>query len=215
MTTNFVFIRHGETDWNRQQRFQGQIDIPLNAIGLEQAQRLGRHLAPTPTEILLCSDLTRAQQTAAPLALAWGQQAQALPGFREQSFGVLEGLDVPTIKAQHPELWRQWLEHRADFALPGGESLQQFHARVVKSVRDAAQAHPGKTLTVVTHGGVLDMLWRTVHGLPLDGLRSCDIPNTGINRLRWHQGSLELLQWAEVAHLQGMPEQPSTRAGER
>ncbi len=215
MTTHFVFIRHGETDWNRQQRFQGQIDIPLNAIGLEQARRLGRHLAPTPTEILLCSDLTRAQQTAAPLALAWGQQAQALPGFREQSFGVLEGLDVPTIKAQHPELWQQWLEHRADFALPGGESLQQFHARVVKSVRDAAQAHPGKTLTVVTHGGVLDMLWRTVHGLPLDGLRTCDIPNTGINRLRWHQGSLELLQWAEVAHLQGMPEQPSTRAGER
>lgn len=215
MTTHFVFIRHGETDWNRQQRFQGQIDIPLNAIGLEQAQRLGRHLAPTPTEVLLCSDLTRAQQTAAPLALAWGQQAHPLPGFREQSFGVLEGLDVPTIKAQHPELWQQWLEHRADFALPGGESLQQFHARVVKSVRDAAQAHPGKTLTVVTHGGVLDMLWRTVHGLPLDGLRTCDIPNTGINRLRWHQGSLELLQWAEVAHLQGMPEQPSTRAGER
>jgi probable phosphoglycerate mutase len=141
--------------------------------------------------------------------------AHARAGFREQSFGVLEGLDVPTIKAQHPQLWQQWLEHRSDFALPGGESLQQFHARVLQSVREAADAHPGKTLTVVTHGGVLDMLWRTVHGLSLDGLRTCDIPNTGINRLRWHRGSLELQQWAEVTHLQGLPEQPSTRAGER
>ena len=215
MTTDFVFIRHGETDWNRQQRFQGHIDIPLNDSGLEQAQRLGHHLAHTPADTLLCSDLQRAQQTAAPLARAWGMPAHTRAGFREQSFGVLEGLDVPTIKAQHPQLWQQWLEHRSDFALPGGESLQQFHARVLQSVREAADAHPGKTLTVVTHGGVLDMLWRTVHGLSLDGLRTCDIPNTGINRLRWHRGSLELQQWAEVTHLQGLPEQPSTRAGER
>lgn len=213
--TDFVFIRHGETDWNRQQRFQGQIDIPLNATGLEQAQRLGRHLADTPVDVLLSSDLQRARQTAAPLATAWNTSAMAVPGFREQSFGVLEGLDVPTIKTQHPQLWQQWLEHRADFALPGGESLQQFHARVLQSVREAADQHPGKALTVVTHGGVLDMLWRTVHGLPLDGLRTCDIPNTGINRLRWHRGTLEIVQWAEVSHLQGLPEQPSTRAGER
>ena len=212
---DLVVIRHGETDWNRQQRFQGQIDIALNAMGLEQANRLGQHLAQSPTDVLICSDLQRARQTAAPLAAAWKQTAHTRPGFREQSFGVLEGLDVPTIKTQHPELWAQWLEHRADFALPGGESLQQFHARVLQSVREAAADHPGKTVTIVTHGGVLDMLWRTVHGLPLDGLRACDIPNTGVNRLRWRQGTLELVQWAEVTHLQGLPEQPSTRAGER
>jgi probable phosphoglycerate mutase len=210
--TRFVFIRHGETDWNRQQRFQGQIDVPLNGMGLEQARRLGARLADQPADVLVCSDLTRTQQTAAPLAEAWGLQPQLLPAVREQNFGVLEGLDVPTIRAQHPDLWSQWLVHHADFALPGGESIRQFHARVLAAVQALAQAHGDRTVAVVTHGGVLDMLWRSAHQQPLDGLRRCDIPNTGINRLRWRDGLLFIDRWADAAHLQGLPEQPPTHA---
>jgi len=213
--TDFIFIRHGETDWNRQQRFQGQIDIALNELGHTQAQRLGERLAGEPTDHLISSDLQRAQQTAAPLAAAWQTAPTLMPGLREQCFGVLEGLDVPTIKARHPDLWTQWLEHRADFALPGGESLRQFHTRVVDAVKALADAHPGRRVTVVTHGGVLDMLWRTAHGLPLDGLRRCDIPNTGLNHLRWRQGTLDIVRWADASHLDGLPAQPSTAAGER
>ncbi len=213
--TDFLFIRHGETDWNRQQRFQGQIDVPLNDLGHTQARRLGERLAGEPTEHLISSDLQRAQQTAAPLATAWQAAPALMPGLREQCFGVLEGLDVPTIKARHPDLWTRWLEHRADFALPGGESLQQFHARVIAAVKALAEAHPGRRLTVVTHGGVLDMLWRTAHGLALDGLRTCDIPNTGLNHLRWRQGTLDIVRWADASHLDGLPAQPSTAAGER
>jgi len=128
---------------------------------------------------------------------------------------VLEGLDAPTIKLRHPDLWAQWLEHKSGFALPGGESLRQFHSRALEAVRALAAEHPARTLVVVTHGGVLDMLWRTAHGLSLDGLRACEIPNTGINRLRWKNGTLEIVQWADARHLQGLPEQPSTKAGER
>ena len=214
--TEFVFIRHGETDWNRQQRFQGQIDVPLNETGHEQAARLSRRLAGQPPQAFFSSDLLRTRQTSAPLAAAWSREPALQPDFREQCFGVLEGLDVPTIKARHAELWERWLEHRADFALPGGgESLRQFHARVMRGVRGTAAACPAQVVTVVTHGGVLDMLWRTAHGLPLDGLRRCEIPNTGVNRLRWRAGTLEILQWADAAHLEGMPPQPSTAAGER
>ena len=215
LMTEFIFIRHGETDWNRQQRFQGQIDVPLNDLGQTQARRLGARLAEEPAEHLICSDLQRAQQTAAPLAAAWQAAPVLLEGLREQCFGVLEGLDVPTIKARHPDLWLQWLEHRADFALPGGESLQQFHARVMAAVQHLAEQHPGRRLAVVTHGGVLDMLWRTANGLPLNGLRTCDIPNTGLNHLRWRQGTLDILRWADASHLDGLPDQPSTAAGER
>lgn len=214
--TRFIFIRHGETDWNRQQRFQGQIDVPLNAMGLAQAQRLGHRLGGEPAaDVLVCSDLVRTQQTAQPLADAWALAPQLLPGVREQNFGLLEGLDVPTIKAQHAALWDQWLVHKADFALPGGESIRQFHTRVMAAVASLAAQHTGRTVAVVTHGGVLDMLWRSAHQQPLDGLRRCDIPNTGINRLRWRDGLLFIDRWADAAHLHGLPDQPSTAAGER
>jgi probable phosphoglycerate mutase len=216
LMTDFVFIRHGETDWNRQQRFQGQIDVPLNDTGHAQAQRLSERLADEPAQVLLASDLLRTRQTGEPLSRRWGLAATLNPAFREQSFGVLEGLDVPTIQARHPELWASWLEHRADFALPGGgESIRQFHARVLGAVRETAEAWANRVVTVVTHGGVLDMLWRTANGLPLDGLRACEIPNTGINRLRWRAGTLEIVQWADAGHLAGLPPQPSTAAGER
>jgi probable phosphoglycerate mutase len=213
--TELLFIRHGETDWNRQQRFQGQIDVPLNEAGRQQAARLATRLGGDPHEGFFSSDLQRARQTAAPLAVAWGRPTVDLPGLREQHFGVLEGLDVPTIKARHPDLWARWLEHEGDFALPGGESLQQFHRRVLDTVRTLAEAHAGARLAVMTHGGVLDMLWRTARGQPIAGLRSCEIPNTGLNRLRWRRGTLEIEVWGDASHLEGLPPVAPTHAGER
>ncbi len=213
--TELIFIRHGETDWNRQQRFQGQIDVPLNANGHAQAARLAQRLTSEVVDLLVCSDLLRTRQTAAPLAAVWGKTPTLDAGLREQHFGVLEGLDVPTIKLQHAALWECWLEHRGDFQLPGGESLHQFHTRVFGAVQELARENPGRKLAVVTHGGVLDMLWRSAHGLPIEGLRSCEIPNTGINRLRWVNGDLHIEQWADAAHLEGLPDPASTAAGER
>jgi len=208
--TELVFIRHGETDWNRQQRFQGQIDVPLNATGHLQAQRLAAALAGERFDLLLSSDLQRARQTIAPLEQQLARPVLAQADWREQGFGVLEGLSVDEIKARHPDLWAQWLRHDADYCLPEGESVRRFHTRVVDAVRALARQHAGRRVLVVTHGGVLDMLWRTVHGHPLDGPRDCAIPNTGINRLRWRAGSLDLEGWADDAHLAGLPEQPAT-----
>ena len=199
--TILSFIRHGETDWNLQQRFQGQIDVPLNATGHAQAARLAARLAATPADHLYSSDLLRARETAAGLERAWGREALPLPALREQSFGLLEGLDVPTIRTRHPALWAEWLLHHADYALPGGESLRQFHARVLEAVHELASAHAGRHVVVVTHGGVLDMLWRSAHGLSLDGLRACAIPNTGINRLRWQDDRLHVESWGDADHL--------------
>jgi 2,3-bisphosphoglycerate-dependent phosphoglycerate mutase len=198
--TELLFIRHGETDWNVQQRFQGQLDVPLNATGHAQAQRMAAALLNDRHDLLFSSDLQRALQTAAPLAAAWSHQAQTLPGFREQNFGVLEGLDGTSVRAQRPQEWQRWLEFRADYVLPGGESTAQFHQRVMNAVKTLVDTHAGRRIAVVTHGGVLDMLWRSAQGLPLDGQRECDIPNTGINKMRWVDGGLHVVQWANAAH---------------
>ena len=199
--TELLFIRHGETDWNRLQRFQGHVDIPLNDNGRAQAERLAARLAAERHDALFSSDLQRARQTAAPLATVWGRDDGVLPGFREQNFGLLEGLDAPTIQTRHPALWQGWLQQDADFAAPGGESQRQFHARVMNTLRELVTERTGQRVVVVTHGGVLDMLWRSAHGLPLAGLRQCHIPNTGINRLRWADGTLQVEVWGDDAHL--------------
>jgi probable phosphoglycerate mutase len=200
--TELLVIRHGETDWNREQRFQGQLDVPLNATGQAQADALARRLAGEPWPLLVASDLTRAQQTAAPLARAWGQaEVPALAGLREQAFGVLEGLNAKTAMACHGAEWQAWLRFEADYALPGGgESNRAFSARVLATVDDLARQHTGSRIVLLTHGGVLDMLWRAAQGEPLAGPRRCAIPNTGLNRLLWRAGRLEVLSWADAAH---------------
>lgn len=204
-----LLIRHAETDFNRQLRFQGHVDAPLNANGLAQAERLAERLADEPVDLVVTSDLLRARQTAEPWVARRGLRPVVDARWREQAFGVLEGLDAPTIRVRHPDLWAAWVRHEADQAPPGGESPQAFFDRVWQALRELAQAHAGARIAVVTHGGALDMVWRGVHGLPLAGARACAIPNTGLNRLRPHApGAFAILRWADAEHLDGMPVPP-------
>lgn len=200
--TQLLFIRHGETDWNRRQCFQGQLDVPLNDTGHAQAARLAARLAADKPDAFYCSDLLRTRQTAAPLALAWGMEPVLMPGFREQAFGIFEGLDFATIQAEHAALWQDWLTQDAHFAVPGGgESMAAFSQRVLDALADVVKDHAGQRVVIVTHGGVLDALWRNAHGLPLHGGRACEIPNTGLNRLLWTERGLAVEHWADATHL--------------
>lgn len=214
--TDFILIRHGETDWNRELRFQGQLDVPLNAMGQEQARRVGERLSPEFADHLIASDLLRTQQTAAPISLLRPAQtalaAQLNAGFREQSFGKLEGMSVPEIQANLPDVWALWTQFDADYTVDGGETARQFHTRVMRTMSALAQTYPNKTLVVVTHGGVLDMIYRTAQGQVLSGPRVAEIPNGGINRVRSFEraGSFkfEIMDWADTRHLANMPAQP-------
>jgi probable phosphoglycerate mutase len=206
--TELILLRHGETDWNRELRFQGHVDVSLNAVGLEQAERLARRLAGEEAHSLYASDLLRAQQTALPVARELGLPTVIDPDFREQCFGRMEGLSVDEIKAQHPEAWEGWLRFHEDYCMPEGESTRQFHTRVLAATQRVAAAHPGQTVVLVTHGGVLDMIYRTARSLGLNGPRQGDIPNAGLNRVRVRESGIDILAWADTAHLADMPPQP-------
>ena len=212
--TELILVRDGETDWNRELRFQGQVDVPLNATGREQARRVAQRLlaARFGVEHLVCSDLLRTRQTAEPAAQALlphlSLDAVGDPGLREQNFGIVDGLRVQDVKTEHAEAWERWVRFEADYGMPGGETTRQFHTRVMDAVQRIAQQYAGKTVLVVTHGGVLDMVWRTAQGLGLDGPRQSDIPNAGLNRVRVQGGAIEVLHWADTRHLQDLPAQP-------
>jgi probable phosphoglycerate mutase len=183
-------------------------------MGHEQARRLGLRLASeTAVRHIFSSDLMRAQQTAAP-----GAQQLALPvvtsaALREQFFGVVEGMRSDEIQSLHPRAWEEWLEFREDHAMPEGETAREFHARIIAALGSIAAAHRGQHLIVVTHGGVLDMVWRTARGLSLSGPRRSEIPNAGFNRIRIADPSrpddIEIVEWADARHLADLPPQPT------
>jgi probable phosphoglycerate mutase len=206
--TELILIRHGQTELNRGPFFQGQIDVPLNAIGLAQAARLAERLAGEPPDAMVCSDLLRTRQTAAPAARRLALDAGPDAALREQRFGLFEGLSFDEVAERHPDAFAAWLRHEAGYAVPGGESVVGFHARVVAAVRAVAARHAGRRVAVVTHGGVLDMVWRTAHGLPLDGPRTCPIPNAALNRLRIVGDAIEILAWGDDAHVADLSAPP-------
>lgn len=211
--TELILIRHGETDWNRELRFQGHIDVPLNDMGHEQARRLGLRLAGEPVQYLVSSDLMRAQQTAAPAAQQLSMEIATSVALREQNFGVVEGMRADEIQSLHPRAWEDWLQFREDHAMPEGESPRQFHARIMDALGSIAATHAGQSVLVVTHGGVLDMVWRTARGLGLNGPRQSQIPNAGFNRVRIADATaperIEIVDWADTRHLADLPAQPT------
>lgn len=206
--TLLTLVRHGETDWNRELRFQGHVDVSLNAIGLEQAQRVALRLAVEPAHRVYSSDLLRARQTAQPVAQHLQLHSISEPALREQSFGAVDGMRVDDIKAQHPQAWEGWLRFHEDYCMPGGETTRAFHARVLDAVNRLVAKHRGETLVIVTHGGVLDMIYRTARSLGLSGPRQSDIPNAGLSRVRVRDTGIDILSWADIAHLAGLPPQP-------
>ncbi|WP_310626385.1 histidine phosphatase family protein [Limnohabitans sp.] len=186
--------------------------------GVQQAQRLKTRIAQAlaqwqvqgrgPTH-LISSDLLRAQQTAQPVAEVLGQTCILNASLREQCFGVFEGLRSSDIQAQHPKAWQRWLAFDADLAVDGAETTRAFHARVMVALHDLATHHVGEHVVVVTHGGVLDMVWRHAQALSLSGPRVCGIPNAGLNQVAWRDGALHIQVWADAAHLADLPEQPT------
>ena len=200
--TRIVAVRHGQTAWNAQARIQGHTDIELDAVGHEQAQRVAAALADDPLHAVYSSDLQRARQTAAPLAERTGLPLRVDTGLRERAFGEFEGLSFAQIEQRWPEQAARWRQRDPEFGAPGGEVLRAFRTRVVAAVARLAQAHRGQHIVLVTHGGVLDLLYREATRVALDAPRTWQLGNAGINRLLHTGEGLVLVGWGDVEHLE-------------
>lgn len=203
-STRLILIRHGETDWNRAGRIQGHQDVALNAMGQQQAQALAAALDDEPIEALYSSDLLRACQTAEPLAQRRGLVLRRHSGLRERSFGVFEGRHWAQIVDEAPEAAARWRQRDPDYVVGGGESLVMLSERVLQTIDAIARAHSAACIALVTHGGVLDCLFRAASRLDLQGPRSWMLGNATINRLLWTPQGLGLIGWNDDRHLEGL-----------
>jgi 2,3-bisphosphoglycerate-dependent phosphoglycerate mutase len=199
--TEFIVVRHGETAWNAEGRIQGHLDSPLNEEGLAQALLVGDRLAREPFTQLYSSDLGRALQTVQPIADHSGRKVVADARLRERHLGAFQGRTGMECERLYPEHYAHFKARDPDHAMPEGESVRDVYRRVSSAFVDLARRHPGERAVVVTHGGILDALYRFVNGVPLEKLRDFPVFNASLNVVRCEDGRWSIVRWGDIAHL--------------
>eukprot|EP00198_Chlamydomonas_reinhardtii_P009066 XP_001698403.1 phosphoglycerate mutase [Chlamydomonas reinhardtii] len=193
--TNVFLVRHGQTDWNAEMRLQGQLDPPLNSLGVEQAEEVAAALADRPLDAVYSSDLTRAVQTARAVAgrRPGGQtlEVRTSPQLRERSLGVLQGLTIAEAAVQQPEALRLLRSHDPATSVPGGESPGAMRQRVVADIERICEQHRGQSILIVAHGGVLHHVYAHVCGHSYGG----PITNASVHHIKVQPPKWALVQW--------------------
>ncbi len=151
-----LLVRHGVTDWNRERRWQGHTDIPLNDEGRAQAGKVAERLKDEGITALYTSDLQRAAETADTIGRALGVDAVRTTAFREISLGELEGT-APSPDTHRGEAVSETARNGGPLA-PGAEAFETLEARLVEGYRAICDAHAGETVGIVSHGGALRTL---------------------------------------------------------
>jgi 2,3-bisphosphoglycerate-dependent phosphoglycerate mutase len=187
--TEFLLIRHGETDWNRDRRFQGHADPPLNETGRGQAEVLAAELAGEGIGFVYTSDLARARETAEIIAASLGADVVALRDLREVDVGEWEGLTWPEIEQRFPEGARNWHEH--GYGWEAGESYDELGERVVAALERIAADHPAQRVLIVGHGGTIRATRAFIEGLSVaeSRKRSRPIGNCEVFRVVTEDGA--------------------------
>lgn len=205
--TTLILVRHGETEWNKAGRIQGHSDSPLTAEGIAQAEAMGARLCANAAEgkeridAVIASDLTRAARTAHMIAAQIERDVYHDASLRERAFGIAEGKTYAEIDRDHPDMFSRIHETDPDFAAPNGESRRQFHRRIVAAMSSIADEYCGKTVLVVTHGGVLAAIYRWLNDLPMSSPHTIDIPNVAYNRVLAASMPWCIEVWGDTAHL--------------
>jgi broad specificity phosphatase PhoE len=183
--TRLVLVRHAETDPAARGRCHGRLEVGLSEEGRRQAGELGAALAEVALAAVYSSPLSRALDTARPLALPHGLEPVADDGLSEIDFGELEGLTYEQIEAERPEVFRAWMETPTSVRFPGGESFGDLRARVLPAVAAIRERHAGEAAAVVAHGGVVRVVLADALGLHDEAVFRLDQAYGGLSIVDW------------------------------
>jgi broad specificity phosphatase PhoE len=196
-----LLLRHAETDWNRERRFQGRRDVPLSAAGREQAESAARLLAATPLAAVWSSPLSRARETATLIAAPHGLAVQVEEAFTEMDFGEWVGLTRDEVATRFPDALSAWAETPQAARWPGAETLDQVRARALAGLERLRAAHQGQTICLVSHGITSRVLILEALGLGPDRLWSLHISSAGISELEFRDDWTTLHRMNSLVHL--------------
>ena len=163
--TRFLLVRHGETKWNREERFRGRADLALNETGLRQAQAVARSLKAWSVSAIYASPLRRTVQTASAIGSELALGVVTLDGLVDIDFGSWQGLSDQEAAKQDGDLLRTWYESPQKVRFPGGESLEDVRQRVLAAIENVAARHSQDTVVLVSHNVVCRVVMCAMLGL--------------------------------------------------
>jgi probable phosphoglycerate mutase len=189
--TKIILVRHGQTAWNKEERFRGQHDIPLDDTGKTQAQLTAQHIAAhwQPAAVI-ASPLSRTQQTAAPIAQLCGLTVQSHPNLRDINYGVWTGLLIEEAQEKYPQLIKAWFDAPHTVVIPQGESLAMVRERAMQAVQELVNQYPNETIVLVSHTVVNRLILLGMLGIGNELFWQLRQEPCAINLIDWQGGNL-------------------------
>ncbi len=202
MLKTIYLLRHGETEWNKEWRFQGQKDVNLSTRGLEQAERAANKIKEIELDSIYSSDLVRAKKTAIVAAHNHNLNIQESINLREISFGDWEGLAYKDFSGEEREHFNRWLEDPVNYPVPGGETLSQLQGRVESFLVDIIiSSEENSNTLIVTHGGPIKAVISRALKTDIRNFASLVISPASLSIIQVYEKSFYLTLLNDVCHL--------------
>ncbi|MDJ0661548.1 MAG: histidine phosphatase family protein [Crocosphaera sp.] len=196
-----IIVRHGETEWNTQNRVTGQLDSPLTPKGIQQADAIANRLCRFQFSSFYSSDLGRAVQTANIIAEICGKNVIFDSQLREWNMGIFQGLTVSQMYEKFPQRQKEYYTKNDDYLIPKGESFRQCRNRGSRVFNKMAERHLDETVVVVTHGCLLMSFFEVVLNLPPGNCWRAKLDNANFSSFEYVNGCWRLVVWNDVSHL--------------
>ena len=210
MTTSIILVRHGQTAWNTEEVFRGQIDIELDDTGLKQAELLAEYLDQRELEAVYSSPLKRAVQTAEAIARRHGLAVEITPGLNDIDFGEWQGLSLQEVRSRFSEPFAAWVSEPHRVRIPSGESLDDVRQRALTLVNQVVEKHEGKVIALVSHRVVNKVLICALLGLDNSHFWDVRIDTCGMTTFEFDDGRFVLTEHNNTSFLEP-PEQERLR----
>jgi len=201
--TRALLIRHGETDWNREARIQGQLNVPLNEMGRAQARRLADRLRGEGIEAAYSSDLIRVYETAEIALAGSGLSIHKTADLREVSFGAWQGKRWADVEGEFPQEVLHYRQNYGRYAPPGGESLMALRRRSVAAFQRIIGDHRGQTVALFAHGGPCRAILAEVLGLDVAKARRFGMGNASVHVVEVDGDEARIVLLNDTGHLKG------------
>lgn len=203
-STRIILVRHGQTAWNREERFRGRSDIPLDELGIRQAEATAARLASSGACAVFSSPLERTMMTARPIAAGLGLPVEPWEDLLDIDYGAWQGLSTAEARARDPILYRRWLEAPHLAAFPGGEGLPSVRDRIVRVIAAVLARYADRTVILVSHVVVCRVFICTVLGLDLSHFWQIRQDPCAVNAIGVREGMLVLNCMNDTCHLRGI-----------